>query len=143
MKQKRAFTLMEIMIVIFLIGIIGGAISYNMRGSLDRGRAFKTEQAMNQLRDIFELELANGNYNAQEIAERADLRENIIKASGLSRDAKKLLKDGWNEPLEFSPDHRSPDRILISSKKLKTYNDKQKKLLGKQEEALAENAEEQ
>lgn len=132
---------MEIMIVIFLIGIIGGAISYNMRGSLDRGRAFKTEQVINQLSDIIELELSNGHYTAEQIASNQETQLNIIKASGFSKDAKKMLKDGWNAPLKFATTGRTNDRIKITSDKLVAYNNKQRKLLSIPQEQTDEDAE--
>ena len=43
MQKKRALTLLEIMIVIVLIGIIGSVIGVNMKGSLDAGKAFKSD----------------------------------------------------------------------------------------------------
>ena len=59
--KKRTFTLLEIMIAISLSVLITGVIGYNMRGSLDRGRAFRTEQGSEQLRDMLLLCLADGN----------------------------------------------------------------------------------
>ncbi len=53
-------TLLEIMIVIVLIGLIGSVIGFNMKGSLDEGRAFKTRQAQEQIQDILMLEVARG-----------------------------------------------------------------------------------
>ena len=42
-KSKKAMTLLEVMIVIFIIGIISSVIGYNMKGSLEKAKAFKTE----------------------------------------------------------------------------------------------------
>ena len=50
--KKRALTLIEIMIVIFLITLITGAIGYNMKGSMDKGKEFRTKQAKAQLHDL-------------------------------------------------------------------------------------------
>ena len=58
-KKKRALTLLEIMIVIFLITLITGAIGYNMLGTLDRGRVFRTQQAKEQLHDLLLICLAD------------------------------------------------------------------------------------
>ena len=60
-RKKRTLTLMEIMIVIVLIGLIGSVIGINMKGSLDKGRAFKTKEAIRQIDDIFSLEIAQRN----------------------------------------------------------------------------------
>ena len=56
MKKKYTMTLLEIMIVIFIIGIIGSVIGYNMRGSLDNGKAFKTKEGSRKLYEIIQLE---------------------------------------------------------------------------------------
>ena len=50
--KKRSVTLLEMMIVITLIGLIASVIGYNMKGSLDRGKAFKTEESQKQIKDI-------------------------------------------------------------------------------------------
>ena len=55
--QKKTLTLLEVMIVIFIIGIIGSVIGYNMRGSLNEGKAFKTKEAMSKLYEISQLTL--------------------------------------------------------------------------------------
>jgi type II secretory pathway pseudopilin PulG len=59
-QMKRTLTLLEIMIVIFLITLITGVIGYNMKGSLDKGKAFRTSQAKEQLHDMLLLALAEG-----------------------------------------------------------------------------------
>ena len=59
--KKRFITLIEIMIVILLIGLIGGALAFNMRGSIDEGKAFKSEQNISRLHDVLMMEYANGN----------------------------------------------------------------------------------
>lgn len=94
MKKKRAFTLLEIMIVIFLIGLIGSIIGYNMKGSLEEGKAFKTKQSMRKLIDILEMEIAKG-------ADVEQMQENVepfLERSGLVKKAKVLTKDGWGKP---------------------------------------------
>ena len=50
MKIKRHFvTLIEMMIVMFLIMLITGVIAYNYRGSLDEGKAFKTRAGIEKV----------------------------------------------------------------------------------------------
>lgn len=123
MKKKRALTLLEIMIVIFLIGLIGSVIGYNMKGSLEEGKAFKTEQAQAQIQDILELSMAKGIVAMDQVAENAEL---LLTDSGLVKDPKKMLKDGWNEP--FTIRVTSEGKITISSKKLKEYRAKKSKI---------------
>jgi len=122
-KKKRYITLLEIMIVIFLISIIGGVLGYNMKGSLEKGRAFKTQQAKKQIKDILLLEYAKGEKTAEEIQENP---KKILKNSGLVKNAEKLLKDGWNQPFKITY-KKGEDTYKISSKKYTEYKNKKKK----------------
>lgn len=121
--QKKPLTLLEIMIVIFLIGIIGSAIGYNMKGSMDKGRAFKSERAKEQIEDILQLQLSEGIATCQEIVEDPQF---YIKRSGMAKNPDALLKDGWGVPftIEATQDGYG---FKIHSKKLKTYHDAQNK----------------
>ncbi len=87
-KKKRFVTLIEIMIVILLIGIIGGALAFNMRGSLDHGRKFKTEQNAKRVHDILEMEYAKGLKPGSEIA--ADW-EKLVCESPLANGSKTIV----------------------------------------------------
>jgi len=126
MKKKYALTLLEIMIVIVLIGIIGSVIGYNMKGSLDSGRAFKSEYAIEQITDILMLEVAKGEESAEQVVEKASAH---LRNSGLVKNVDKLLKDGWGVPFEITSDGT---KITVSSKKLREYNEAKNRRLGKQ-----------
>ena len=98
-KKRYAMTLLEIMIVIFIIGIIGSVIGYNMRGSLDTGKAFKTKEGARKLYEIVQLETAQG----RELKEEDDLPKQvseILKKSGLVKNVADLMKDGWGNEYE-------------------------------------------
>ncbi len=97
-KKKRALTLLEIMIVIALITLITGVIGYNMRDTLNRGRAFRTEQAKEQLRDMLLLSLSDGKSPEQILHAPAA----CIKELGLAKNAEQLLKDGWNKKFSIT-----------------------------------------
>ena len=97
-QKKKAITLLEIMIVIFLIGLIGSVIGYNVKGSLEEGKAFKTEQGALQIQDILSLEASDGT-PLEEIIDRPAY---YLKRSGLCKNYDKLLKDGWGKPYELS-----------------------------------------
>lgn len=114
MKKKRAFTLLEIMIVIFLIGLIGSVIGYNMKGSMDEGKAFKTKQAISQMQDVFELQMAKG-ASADEIADNV---EHHLVQSGIVKNPKNLMKDGWGNKFDFEA---SGDSISITSERYGAY----------------------
>jgi len=120
MKKKKPFTLLEIMIVICLIGLISSIIGYSMKGSLDEGRAFKTKQAQERIRDLIEMELAKG-YNIEKIKEHP---ENYIEATGLVRNVSALFRDGWNEPFDIEI---TEDAVTVTSKKLNAYESKKDK----------------
>jgi general secretion pathway protein G len=129
MKQaKRTYriTLMEVMIVIFLIGLIAGVIGYNMKGSLDEGRVFRTETAINQLRDILLLQVAKGDATLEEAITNP---KRYLELSGMAKNADKLLVDGWGEPFTFSI--KGSD-IAVFSDKLKTFKDAKKKKMENQ-----------
>jgi len=92
-RKKRAFSLLEIMVVIFLITLITGAIGYNMKGTLDKGRAFRTEQASHQLHDLLLICLEEGVEPDALIQQPAD----HLKKFDLAKNSDKLVLDGWGE----------------------------------------------
>lgn len=114
--MKRAFTLLEIMIAILLITIITGAIGYNMRGSLEKGKAFRTERAQEELRDLLRYAYAETR-NADSIMED---KEKALQSTGLAKNPKKLLEDGWGVPFDVKF-VKTKDDFEVSSKKLQIY----------------------
>jgi general secretion pathway protein G len=126
-RKKRALTLLEIMIVIVLIGLIGSVIGFNMKGSLDEGRAFKTRMARDQIQDILMLEVARGTPIEKVVAEK----EKYLASSGLVKNPAKFLKDGWSQDFEVSVDGRSNGTIIVKSEKLKAYDRAKSEKLGK------------
>lgn len=115
--KKRFLTLLEIMIVIALITIIGGVLGYNMKGSLEKGKAFRTEQSIKQIEDILLLEYAKGEGSLEEIADNA---KEVIARSGLAKDPAELLKDGWGEDIVIKP-LKTEDGFKVYSKRYKEY----------------------
>jgi prepilin-type N-terminal cleavage/methylation domain-containing protein len=115
--MKRAFTLLEIMIVILLITIITGAIGYNMKGTLEKGKAFRTERAKEQLHDLL-LYCYADTKDTDAILKNV---ENAIVTTGLAKNPKELLKDGWGVPFEIKASKFKND-FIIHSEKLEAYN---------------------
>ncbi|NGX54871.1 MAG: hypothetical protein KR126chlam2_00491 [Chlamydiae bacterium] len=114
-KKKRAVTLIEIMIVIMLISLIGGALAFNMRGSMDQGRAFKSEQNIARVRDILLMADADGNLSTEEVVEKWQF---FVGKSPLV-DASKVIVDGWNQPLNVVKN--DDDDIVVTSDRLSRY----------------------
>lgn len=119
MKKKSFFTLMEIMIVVFLIGLIGSVIGYNMKGSLEKGKAFKTERAIEQVEDILNLQIAQG-YSEQDVV--GSPREFLQLAGHSKPDL--LLKDGWGKAIIVSWDEVKGE-VVCHSPKWEEYKTKQ------------------
>ncbi|MCC6127646.1 MAG: type II secretion system protein [Chlamydiae bacterium] len=118
-KRKNALTLLEIMIVIALITLVTGVIGYNMRGSLDKGRAFRTEQAIEQVHDLLWLAVSEG----IKPADAADKPASTIKKLGLAKNVTKLLQDGWGNQLIVVYDDKKGDFKVEST----SYNEYRKK----------------
>jgi prepilin-type N-terminal cleavage/methylation domain-containing protein len=119
-KKKKAMTLLEIMIVIFIIGIISSVVGYNMKGTLDKAKAFKTEEGIKKIKEIFELEMAQGATNLQEILHHP---EEVLKHSGLVN--KDIFKDGWGRLYQVSLSQRGA--LIIKSEAFERYKLKHKK----------------
>lgn len=106
--KKRALTLIEVMIVIFLITLITGAIGYNMKGSMDKGKEFRTKQAKQQLHDLLLICLEEEGKDADKIAKDPT---KYLKELGLAKDPKKIVNDGWGKPFKITvlPDKKDFD----------------------------------
>ncbi len=90
--KKRFITLIEMMIVMFLIAMITGVIAYNYTGSLEEGKAFKTKNGIDKIHTILDL------YVATHPEEREHLEtkwKEIVENSPLVKNGKEVTKDGW------------------------------------------------
>lgn len=119
--KKRFITLVEMMIVMFLIAMITGVIAYNYTGSLEEGKAFKTKTGMEKIRTVLDLHLATKPEDRDEISSKW---QKIVEDSQLVKNSKELLKDGWGDDYEVS---MNDGEIQISSKKYNDYLDKKGK----------------
>lgn len=128
-KKKHPITLIEIMIVIFLIGLIGSVLGYNMKGSLEEGKAFKTEQAINQIHDLLLLEVAKG----ESIDQVVKNPEQHLANSGFVKNVKSLLKDGWGGVYTMRVTRNQQD-IVIKSSNLDRHHAKKGRVVAEPEE---------
>lgn len=121
-RKKRPMTLLEVMIVIFIIGIISSVIGYNMKGSLEKAKAFKTKEGIKKVKEIFDLEIASGT-SIQDVVSDP---QSTLKASGLISNVKDLLRDGWGKEYEIRLSKNERD-IVVKSENYDRYLAKQKK----------------
>jgi type II secretory pathway pseudopilin PulG len=115
---KRQITLIEIMIVMFLIAMIIGVVAYNYQGSLDEGKAFKTKTSIEKIKTILTLAISDNPRLADDIDSHW---KEIIKQSPMVQNAKDLQRDGWGDDYEV----RYVDgHIYVVSKKFEDYKKK-------------------
>lgn len=113
--KRRFVTLIEMMIVMFLIALITGVIAYNYRGSLEEGKAFKTKASIEKIEMILNLR----------VAEDPDLLDNVesqwqevIKRDPLVKDPNALIRDGWGKPYDVTVENNV---IKVRSQKYNEY----------------------
>ncbi len=117
--KKKALTLLEIMIVIFLITLITGAIGYNMLGTLEKGKVFRTEQAQEQLHDLL-LVCLNEGWTVDAIIQNP---VQCLTRSGLAKNPNELIVDGWGEAFTITPLRNRKD-FKIESRRLTNYRNR-------------------
>jgi general secretion pathway protein G len=111
---KRCVTLIEMMIVMFLIALITGIVAYNYQGSLDEGKAFKTRTAIEKLETILNLELSkNPNMNV-------DNWQTIVRTSPIVKDPNNLIYDGWGKEYQVDID-KERGGVKVTSENLNSY----------------------
>lgn len=115
-KKRRFITLVEMMIVMFLIAMITGVIAYNYTGSLEEGKAFKTKHGIDKINTVLDLHLATHPEDRDHIENR--WRE-IVESSQLVKSPKELIKDGWG--VEYSVSKDQNNDIEIKSEKYNQY----------------------
>jgi len=116
MVKKKTFTLLEIIIVIFLITLITGAIGYNMKGALDKGKKFRTEQAIEQLQDLFLMCLADGESPEKIVKSPREVLDRLR----LAKNSEQILKDGWGKSFDIEYNKRKGE-FKITSRSLDNY----------------------
>lgn len=116
LKRKRFITLVEMMIVMFLIAMITGVIAYNYTGSLDEGKAFKTKSGMDKIRTVLDLHLAANPDDREHIESRW---RQIVEESNLVKNARELTKDGWG--IDYQVSQGQEGDIEIKSDKYEQY----------------------
>ncbi len=114
--KRRFITLIEMMIVMFLIAMITGVIAYNYTGSLEEGKAFKTKAGIEKIHTILDLHLAT---HPEERDSIESSWKGIVENSPLVKNAKDLQKDGWGGEYQVGKDQNGD--IEIKSPKYEAY----------------------
>lgn len=111
--KKRFLTLIEMMIVMFIIAMITGGLAYRYVGSLDESRAFKTKVSMERLSGILNLKAADD----PTFLTNLNTWEDVVNGSPLVSNPKDLIADGWGQ--KFHVDVVDGNVVITSAK----YND--------------------
>lgn len=118
LAKRRNVTLIEMMIVMFLIALITGVIAYNYRGSLDEGKAFKTQQAISRIENILNLKLAEDPSLADNIEHDW---KGVVANSPMVQNPSAFMKDGWGGDYRVT----IQDNVLhVTSDKYDQYKNK-------------------
>lgn len=113
MKKKRnTLTLIEIMLVVILIGIVGGALAFNLKGAVEKGKRFKTEETKKKLDSIINLALLEGNSpeNIEENWFEYVKQSPLIKTSS----KQKNILDGWGKPFTVKMNQNDYSLVAFS-----------------------------
>ena len=112
--KRRFITLIEIMIVMFLIALITGVLAYNYRGTLDEGKAFKTKTSIERLETILNLKAADD----PSFVQNSDSWKEVIRTSPMVKDPDALIRDGWGEEYQVSHEEGG---IKVHSRRYNEY----------------------
>lgn len=113
--KKRFVTLIEMMIVMFLIALITGVVAYNYRGTLEKGKAFQTQAGIQRLQNILSLSLA------EDPSLDLSAWQEIVKRSPLVQDPNALIKDGWGFTYQVGMSTET-NEIVVWSEKFNQYS---------------------
>lgn len=115
-RVKRQFlTLIEMMIVMFIIALITGGLAYRYVGSLDESRAFKTKVAIDRVSGILNLKAAD---DPTFLDRAGSAWQTVIETSPLVANSKDLIRDGWGQIFQVEV---NDDTINVSSRKYNEY----------------------
>lgn len=112
---KRQVTLIEMMIVMFLIAMIIGALAYNYQGTLEEGKAFKTKTAKEKLSTILTIVISNDPSAADDFDSNWKI---YVKNSPLVQNPNDIIKDGWGNEFDVS---YQEGKVIIKSSRYDEY----------------------
>lgn len=113
--RRRYVTLIEMMIVMFIIAMIIGILGYNYKGFLDKSKAFKTKAGVEKLEDFLNLRIAESPRAINDITSQW---ETIVKNSHIVKNPNDLIYDGWGEKYQVELEKGN---VHVHSKNLEEY----------------------
>lgn len=113
-KRKSYITLLEIVMVVIMIGMITSVIGINMRKSLERGKAFKSEQGSREVYDHLMIQLIEGT-TIDNILQNP---KEVLSHNDFGKNPDTLMVDGWNELYEIIS---WEDEFIVYSPKWRKY----------------------
>jgi len=84
---------------------VGGALAFNLKGAVQKGKRFKTEETKKKIDAILNLALLEG-YSSEDLTEK-DAWLECVKKSPLIKTSpnQKEIYDGWGKPFEVELDY--------------------------------------
>lgn len=113
--KKRFVTLIEMMIVMFLIALITGALAWNFGGALDKGKVFKTRTNIERLESILLIAAADHPDFFDDIESNW---KDFVKQSPLVQNPNTLMKDAWGQEYKVTTEDGD---IQVRSDRLDDY----------------------
>lgn len=121
-KNRRAVTLIEMIVVMLLIATITGALAYNYNASLNEGKSFRTKEGIARIQTILSIAAAeNPEMDTQQIA---DKWKYFVTHSPMAGKGNELLKDGWGKEYEVEPPQDDSGDFKVVSQSYNTYKEK-------------------
>jgi general secretion pathway protein G len=104
----RAFTLLELMFVIIIIGVLGAIISFSMLGAVDKAKMQTTKTNMSVVKKALNTYRATYNaYPDTSVGLGVLIADKILE---------KMPVDGWEKPIEYySPTQAYPSGFELIS----------------------------
>lgn len=109
---KRYITLVEMMIVIFIIGVLTAVLGFSYQSSIEKTRVFKTERDIDKLETILNLMIAE---DPSELEHVETSWQAMIVNDPLVKDPAALYKDGWGHEYRVTVEN---DTVRVHSEGL-------------------------
>jgi general secretion pathway protein G len=113
-KSRRSLTLIEVMIVLFLIGMVISVLTYSMKGSMDEGKCFKARQRALQIEQLLMMVAAQTNESLEAVASDPAA---YLERTGMVKKGTEFMTDPWGKPMLVSVED---NQIIVKSSEYET-----------------------